>query len=80
MSTSLHTEFAALTHLAEGQVMFNRQHGESVTLLTGTRIPVWSRRDGQFLKPVLDINKKKNTSRSCILTCGVWRCRCRSKS
>ena len=32
MSASLQTEFAAFTHLAEGQVMVDRQCGESVTL------------------------------------------------
>ena len=58
MSTSLRTGFAASTHLAEGQVMVDRQCGESVTLWTGTRSPVCPRRDGQFLKSVLDIHKK----------------------
>jgi len=46
-STPLHTKFKALEHLAEGQILCATENVvESLTLRTGTRNPVLSKRGG----------------------------------
>jgi hypothetical protein len=53
ISTDLQTTFAAETHLAEGQWLWEQQNVEKFRVIReGTRIPTVSRTEGQLLTPL----------------------------
>jgi hypothetical protein len=53
ISTDLQTKFAAETHLAEGQWLWEQQNVKKFRVFReGTRIPTVSRTEGQWLTPL----------------------------